>query len=83
MGNSYADGKLYIIKRYTWDGVHGDESLVFPTLDSSLALIHLAVIKNNDPDLEWVGDDELFKRDPGQYDYTKYYIDEMQLDEEL
>lgn len=74
---------LYMIKRYTWDGFHGDESLVFPTLDSCLALIHLAVIKNQEPDLEWFRDDELFMRGPGKYDYTKYYIEEMELDKEL
>jgi hypothetical protein len=83
MGNSSATGKLYMVKCYTWDGVYADESDVFPTLDNSLALLHLVVIKTMDEDLEWFNDVELFKRGPGRYDYTKYYITEMQLDEEL
>jgi len=85
MGNSSGTGKLYMIQRYTWNGHQADLDDVFPTLDSSLALMKMWEIHRDNPEFDWeTGEDgDLISRGPSQYDYTRYSIAEMPLDEEL
>jgi hypothetical protein len=78
-----ADGKFYMVYRYSYDGQNRYTDAIYPASEYIFAMDYLRKLAAEDAAYKWNTDEELKKINPGQYCYEVVYFEELTMNEEL